>query len=81
MKRFLLAANLAAGAALMAASPAMADITCWYDDAGNSTGGDNADPRYPRGKVVKTGNGGDYAWAYTINAENAMSCPKKRPAG
>ena len=79
MKAFLPAAALAAGA-FFAGSAANAAITCWYNDSGQYTGADTADGRYPVGKLTKTGSGGDYAWAYTINAPDGTTCPRTRPA-
>ena len=80
MKQLWCAAALMTGASVLVVSPAVADITCWYNDAGNYTGADNADGRYPRGKLIKTGSNGDYAWAYTIDAQDGSSCPKTRPS-
>jgi hypothetical protein len=80
MKTLLMAASLAAGAYLFAASPASAAITCWYNDSGQYTGADTADGRYPVGRLTQTGAGGDYAWAYTIDAPDGTTCPRTRPS-
>jgi hypothetical protein len=60
------------------ASVSLAAITCWYNTGGDYTGSDDADTRFPLGKVT-AGSGGDYAWGYTIDAPNGQSCPQKLP--
>jgi hypothetical protein len=69
----------AVGAGLVAStSTSLAAITCWYNASSDYTGSDDADPRFPLGKVT-AGSGGDYAWGYTIDAPNGQSCPRKLP--
>ena len=58
-------------------SSAMAAITCWYNPQGDYTGADDAQPDFPVGKVTK-GNGGDYAFGYTVDG-GPQSCPRKLP--
>ena len=71
--------SLAIGLALLAlsATPALADITCWYNEKGDYTGADSAQSGAVVGQVAK-GTYGDYAWGYTV-AGGPVTCPKKLP--
>jgi len=53
-------------------------ITCYYNDAGDYTGADTAQPGAQAGAPVHDGSG-DYAWSYTIEAPNGTACPRKLP--
>ena len=53
-------------------------ITCYYNNAGDYTGADSAQPGAQPGAPVHNGSG-DYAWSYTIQAPDGNSCPKKLP--
>lgn len=72
--------SLLIGAALLilGVSPSFAAITCWYNGQGNYTGADDADKRFPMGKLTKGKANGDYAWGYTVPGDPS-SCPRKAP--
>ena len=85
MKILLMAAVLtllAASPVALAQSPLrVADnglITCYYNDAGDYTGADSAQPGAQPGAPVHDGSG-DYAWSYTIEAPDGNSCPRTLP--
>ena len=61
-------------------APALADITCWYNEKGAYTGADSAPPGYAVGKVVKGDRPtGDYAFGFTV-AGGPDTCPKTLPS-
>lgn len=62
---------------VLGATPALADITCWYNEKGDYTGADSAQPGWVVGQV-RQGTQGDYAWGYTV-AGGPETCPKKLP--
>lgn len=67
---------------VMGSSPAFADLTCWYDENGRSTGADSPPPwtqHIPVGQAEQLRPSGDYAWAYNIR--NNESCPRTLPGG
>ena len=75
----ILLAGLAGLGILVAGNGAShAAITCWYNAQGRYTGADDADPRFPVGKVTKGSGGGDYAYGYTVPG-GPDTCPKTMP--
>ncbi len=58
-------------------------LTCWYNESGNYSGADSGSNRVNNGinevgKLIKTGNGGDYTWGYIITEwVNGKDCPSK----
>jgi len=62
---------------VLGTTSAFANITCWYNAQGHYTGADDAQPNFPVGKVTN-GNGGDYAYGYTVTG-GPDTCPKKLP--
>jgi hypothetical protein len=59
--------------------PATPLISCWYNPAGAYTGSDTAEAGVAPGGPVRTSPTGDYAWRYTIRAQNGTSCPRQMP--
>lgn len=55
-------------------------ISCWYGPNGAYTGSDTAEPGVEPGGPVRTSPTGDYAWRYTIRAQNGTSCPRQMPS-
>ncbi|MCW5770504.1 MAG: hypothetical protein KIT16_02625 [Rhodospirillaceae bacterium] len=68
---------IALAATALSAAPALADITCWYNEKGDYTGADSAQPGWVAGQVRK-GTAGDYAWGYTVPG-GPDTCPRKLP--
>ncbi len=71
--------TLVVGVVILAfgATPAFADLTCWYNAHGDYYGADDALPNFPVGKVTR-GNGGDYSYGYTVTG-GPSDCPRKVP--
>jgi hypothetical protein len=52
-------------------------LTCWFNESGKYSGADNSDTGiHEVGKLIKTGRGGDYTWAYVIAGLNGNDCPR-----
>lgn len=56
-------------------------ITCWYNEKGEFTGSDTAEPGTKPGGPVRKAESGDYTWAWTHEAKDGTSCPRKLPSG
>ena len=61
-----------------------ATIICWYNANYAYTGSDSVGrntPAYPVGVATRTGNGGDYVWAWGLVAHDGTNCPRPRLPG
>lgn len=61
-----------------------ATIICWYNASYAYTGSDSVGrntPAYPVGVATRTGNSGDYAWAWGLVAHDGTTCPRPRLPG
>jgi len=76
-KACLLAVALVVGSPVLHAGL----ITCWYNEKGESTGSDTAEPGTKAGGPVRKSESGDYAWTWTHEAKDGTSCPPKLPSG
>jgi hypothetical protein len=61
-----------------------ATIICWYNANYAYTGSDSVGrntPAYPVEVATRTGNGGDYVWAWGLVAHDGTNCPRPRLPG
>jgi hypothetical protein len=59
--------------------PAPSLIACSYNEAGEFTGADSANPGEKAGDPVKTGDGGAAAWRWVVEAKDGTGCPRHIP--
>ena len=74
MKALMMAAALLA----LSTTASFAAITCWYNESGQYTGADSAQPNFPVGRVVRGNPNTDYAWGYTVPG-GPETCPRTLP--
>jgi len=74
-KMFLLAVALVVASSAVQAGL----ITCWYNERGEFTGADTAESGTKAGGPVRKSESGDYTWAWTHEAQDGTTCPRKMP--
>lgn len=69
---------------VLGASPAYADISCWYNEHGTYSGRDST-PSWaadiPIGQAGQLRESGDYAWAFNIDRSQGQDCPQSIDTG